>query len=126
MAEAELKHISKVAPNAAGGLLASLHSTWQKTQRGTLTASDSRFLRLIRTVTLVVRVSFAMKRHHDQSNSYKGKHLIGIGLQVPRFSPLSSWWEHPGSIQADMLLEKELTIQYLFPKALRRRPSLLH
>jgi hypothetical protein len=39
-----------------------------------------------------------VKRHHDQGNSYTG-HLIGAGLQIQRFSPLSSWWEawqHPG------------------------------
>jgi hypothetical protein len=35
-------------------------------------------------------VSIAVKRHHDHSNSYKGKHLIGAGLQVRRFGPLSS------------------------------------
>ena len=34
-----------------------------------------------------------MKRHHDHSNSYKGKHLIGADLQFQRFSPLSSRWE---------------------------------
>jgi hypothetical protein len=34
-----------------------------------------------------------VKRHHDQGNSYKGKHLIGAGLQFQRFGPLSSWWE---------------------------------
>jgi len=33
----------------------------------------------------------ALKRHHDHSNFYKGKHLIGAGLQVQRFSPWSSW-----------------------------------
>lgn len=27
------------------------------------------------------RVFIAVKRHHDHSNSYKGKHLIGAGLQ---------------------------------------------
>ena len=40
-----------------------------------------------------------MKRHNDQGNSYKGKHLIGAGLRFQRFSPLSSWqeaWQHPG------------------------------
>ena len=42
---------------------------------------------------VLVRVSTAMRRHHDQGNSYKGKHLIGTGLQFERFSPLSSWWE---------------------------------
>ena len=43
-------------------------------------------------------VSIAVKRHHDQGNSYKEQHLIGAGLQVQRFSP-SSWhetWQHPG------------------------------
>ena len=47
---------------------------------------------------VLVRVSIATKRHHDQGNSYKG-HLIGVGLQVQRFSPLSLWeeaWQHPG------------------------------
>lgn len=34
-----------------------------------------------------LRVSIAMKRDHDQGNSYKGKHLIGLGLQVQRISP---------------------------------------
>jgi hypothetical protein len=35
----------------------------------------------------------AVKKHYDQGNSEKGLHLIVIGLQVQRFSPLSSWWE---------------------------------
>jgi hypothetical protein len=46
-----------------------------------------------------LRVSIALKRHHDQSNSYKGQYLIGAGLQVQWFSPLSSWleaWQCPG------------------------------
>ena len=41
-----------------------------------------------------------LNRHHDHSSSYKGQHLIGAGLLVLRFSPLSSWqeaWQHPGS-----------------------------
>jgi hypothetical protein len=40
-----------------------------------------------------------LNKHPNQSNSYKGQHLIGAGLQVQRFSPLSSWqeaWQHPG------------------------------
>lgn len=39
-----------------------------------------------------------MNRHHDQSNSYKGKHLIGAGL-VSGLGLLSSlWgaWQHTG------------------------------
>ena len=40
-----------------------------------------------------------MKRQCDEGNSYKGKHLIGAGLQFQRFSPLSSRQkarQHPG------------------------------
>ena len=40
----------------------------------------------------LVRVSIAVKKHHDHGNSYKGRDLIGHGeahLQVQRFSPLS-------------------------------------
>ena len=40
-----------------------------------------------------VLVWIAVKRHHDQGNSYEGKHFTGAGLQFQRFSPLSSWWE---------------------------------
>jgi hypothetical protein len=35
-----------------------------------------------------------VKRHQGQDNSYKGQHLIGAGLQVQRFGPLSSRLEH--------------------------------
>jgi hypothetical protein len=41
---------------------------------------------------------FAVKRHHDQGNSSKGR-LIRGGSQFQRFSPLSSWqvtWLHAG------------------------------
>jgi hypothetical protein len=40
-----------------------------------------------------LRSSTAVKRHQDQGNSYKGKHLIGAVLQFHQFSPLSSWQE---------------------------------
>jgi hypothetical protein len=46
----------------------------------------------------------------------KKQHLIGAGLQVQRFSPLSSRWEY-GSIQAGMAQE-ELGVLCLHPKAL--------
>ena len=42
---------------------------------------------------VVGRVAVAVNRHHKQGNSYKGQHLPEAGLQVQRFSPLSSWWE---------------------------------
>jgi hypothetical protein len=56
-----------------------------------------------------------MNRHHDQGKSYKKQHLIGAGLQVQRFSPLSSRWEH-GSIQVGMTQE-ELRVLCLQAKA---------
>jgi hypothetical protein len=39
---------------------------------------------------VLVGVSIAVNRHYVQGNSYKGQHLIEAGLQVQRFSPLSS------------------------------------
>jgi hypothetical protein len=56
-----------------------------------------------------------VNRHQDQGKSYKKQHLIGAGLQVQRFSPLSSRWEH-GSIQAGMVQE-ELRVLCLHPSA---------
>lgn len=42
----------------------------------------------------LVRVSFAMKKHHDHGKPYKGKHLIGGDLQFRGHhgkQPLSRW-----------------------------------
>jgi hypothetical protein len=47
-------------------------------------------------------IFIAMKRYHDQSNSYKRIHLIGAGLIVQRFSPSSSRQEYI-SIKAGMV-----------------------
>ena len=69
-------------------------------------------------ISVLVRVSIAVKRHHDQSNSSKRSHLIGVGLQVQRFSSLSSRQEH-GSMWAGMALE-ELRVLHLVLKANRR------
>ena len=49
----------------------------------------------------------AVKRHHDQGNSYIGNNLIEAGLQFQRFSPLSLWQK---TWQADMVLEKDLGV----------------
>jgi hypothetical protein len=56
-----------------------------------------------------------VNRHHDQGKSNKGQHLIGAGLQVQRFNPLSSRQEHD-SIQAGMVQE-ELRVLHLHLKA---------
>jgi hypothetical protein len=42
---------------------------------------------------VLVRVSTAVKSHHNQCKFYKEHHLIGAGLQVQRFSPLLSMQE---------------------------------
>jgi hypothetical protein len=72
-------------------------------------------------LSVLARVSMAVKRPHDQGNSYKGQHLIGAALQVQRFSPFSSRQEH-GSTQA-VMMRKELRILYVHLKAARRRVS---
>jgi hypothetical protein len=59
-----------------------------------------------------------VNRHQDQGNSHKDNILIGAGLQVQRFSPLSSRWDH-GSIQIGMVQE-ELRVLHLHLKAARR------
>jgi hypothetical protein len=48
----------------------------------------------------------------------RNQHLIGAGLQVQRFSPVSSRQEH-GRVQAGMVQE-ELRVLHLHPKAASR------
>jgi hypothetical protein len=43
------------------------------------------------------------------------QHLIGTGLQVQRFNPVSSMWEH-GNIQAG-IMQEELRVLHLHLKA---------
>jgi hypothetical protein len=52
-----------------------------------------------------------MNRHQDPGKSYKGQRLTGAGLQVQRFSPLSSRREH-GSIKAS-IVQDELRVLHL-------------
>jgi hypothetical protein len=59
-----------------------------------------------------------VNRHHDHGNSYKGQYLIGAGLQVQRFSPLSSKQEHE-SIQ-EGIVQEELRVLHLHLKAASR------
>ena len=68
---------------------------------------------------VVIRVSIAVKRHHNQGNSYKGQHLIGAGLQ----------YHHGGKhgiVQANVVLEKELRVLHLDPKTARGGLTLPH
>ena len=45
---------------------------------------------LLIPTSVLIKISITLRKHHDHSKSYKGKHLIGAGLQFQRFSPLSS------------------------------------
>jgi hypothetical protein len=52
-----------------------------------------------------------VKRHHDHFNSDKRKHLTGVGLQ---FRDLVHYHGgNHGSVQVDMVLEKELRVLHL-------------
>jgi hypothetical protein len=64
---------------------------------------------------VLVRVLLLWTDTVTKASLIKKQHLIGAGLQVQRFSPLSSRWEH-GSIQAGMAQE-ELRVLCLHPKA---------
>jgi hypothetical protein len=61
---------------------------------------DVQWLRaLVILAKCLSQCSIAGKRHHDHSNSYNGKHLIGACLQFQRFSLLSLCqraWQHSG------------------------------
>jgi hypothetical protein len=59
-----------------------------------------------------------VNKYHDETNSYKGQHLIGVDIQVQRYSPLSSRWEK-GSSQAGLVQEK-LRVMHLHVKAASR------
>ena len=65
---------------------------------------------------VLVRVSIAVKRHHDHGNFYNGKHLTGAGLQLRGLGHHRHGGKH-GGIQADMVLEEELRVLHLDPWA---------
>ena len=58
-------------------------------------------------------------RHHDQGNSYKDEYFIEACLQFRSLVHCHYGREH-GSMQADMMLEKELRVLHLDPRAAGR------
>ena len=91
------------------------HPNFTRSHMGPLVSASLTFVPLISTtltlyqlyspfcfyfkLTLCLKVFIAVRRHHDQSNYCKSKHLIGTGLQFQGFSPLySRWgdWQHAG------------------------------
>jgi hypothetical protein len=59
-----------------------------------------------------IRISTAVKGHHDLGNSHKGKHLSEPGLQFRGSVLYHHDWKH-GSMQVDTVLEKELRVLHL-------------
>ena len=63
------------------------------------------------SVDVLVRVSIDVKRVHDHSNSYKGKHFNWVACFQFRVQFIIIMVGH-GSVQADMVLENELRVLY--------------
>ena len=68
--------------------------------------------------SVLVRVSSAVERRHDYCNSYKGNHLIGVGLQFRGFLVHCHHGRIHGSMQADVVPEKEPSVPHLVPPRL--------
>lgn len=69
--------------------------------------------------SVLVRVSVAVKSHHDHGKSYKRKHWIRAGLEF-RGLVRSHHGGELGSTQADTVLEKELRALHPDPRATGR------
>lgn len=59
-------------------------------------------------VTVLIRVSIAMRRHHYHSNSYKGMTFNRGGLHFQMICPLHHAGH--GGMQADVVLEKKPSV----------------
>ena len=71
-----------------------------------------------RSEGVLVRVSIAVKRHHDQGNSHKGKHCIGAAYKVSGSAHYHHGRKHR-RIQVDMWLDKPVVL-HCDPEAARR------
>lgn len=69
---------------------------------------------LLHLICALVRVSVAVQRHHEHRSSHKGKQLIRVAYSSEVQSIVLVG---RGSMQADMVLQKERRILYLDPKA---------
>ena len=57
-----------------------------------------------------------MKKHHDYSKSYTGKHLIGLAYSFRDLVHYHHGGKHR-DMHADMVREKELKVLHLDPQA---------
>ena len=76
---------------------------------------------LVMRPRVLVRVSIAVKRHHDHDNCYKGKHLIEVidysFRRLAHYHDDGTWRLECGSVQENIVLEKELRVLHPNPKA---------
>ena len=73
---------------------------------------------------MCLRVSVAVKRHHEHSNFYKGKNLIEAGVQFRDLIHYHCGGKH-GAMQADVVLEKEMRVLHLDLQAAGRQQDIL-
>jgi hypothetical protein len=71
------------------------------------------------TMLLSYLVLIAVKRHHDHSRFYKGKHLTGLVYDFRGLVHCHYGREHECK-EADMVLEKYLRVLHPGPQASRR------
>lgn len=70
-------------------------------------------------MVILVKVFIVANRHRDHDYSYKGKHLIGAGLQF-RCLVQYHYGRKQGSMQAHIVLDRELSFLHLDLKAAGR------
>jgi hypothetical protein len=76
-----------------------------------------------RKLSSLLRVFMAAKRHQDPGNSYQGQHFkLVLAYRSRGLVHYHRSIKH-GCIQADVVLEKDLRVLHLEPKATRRRLS---
>lgn len=75
-------------------------------------AGSSQSFHPLHSLSFLLRVSIAVERYHGPSNSSKGKHITGAGLQFRALVHCHHEKEH-GGVLADVVLEKVLRVPHL-------------
>ena len=63
----------------------------------------------------------SVKRYPDQGNASKGKHLVGAVSHLITYH----YGKKYGGMQADIMLEQEVRVLHLDPKATRKQTGIL-
>jgi hypothetical protein len=70
-------------------------------------------------LSVLIRVSIAVKRHQDRGTLYKRKHVVWAGLPFRSLFHYCHGEKHC-SMQADMVLERSLRVLHLNQQAVER------